>query len=129
MSPGPIRLALAFAAALALLCGCAPSDTLIFSTYTKVGVDISVANGTPSEAVFGYKRFEGALIPVDARHPPSDGHPQIPPIYASMDLRNGWLSGICVAQVFATGQAATEISHGGADNQPAAPNCKSGSGQ
>ncbi len=38
---------------------------LIFATYTKVGLHIGMSNQVPTEAVFAYKRFEGAIIPVD----------------------------------------------------------------
>jgi len=52
-----------------LLSGCRTGTHLLFfTTYTKVGLDISAVNGTPTQALFGYKRFEGAIVPVD---PPS----------------------------------------------------------
>jgi len=48
-----------------LLSGCRTSNHLLFMTYTKMGLDISTVNGTPTQALFGYKRFEGAIVPVD----------------------------------------------------------------
>lgn len=54
-------------AALAGLMGSACGDThLFFATYTKTGLHIELGEAAPSEAVFGYKRFEGAIIPVDS---------------------------------------------------------------
>lgn len=93
-------------AALGLLAtGCA-SRTLVFTTYTNVGLDISAANGTPTSAVFGYKRFEGAIVPVDpTRRTETDGDAMS--VYAAINLKNEWLQGLSVVQVFATGDAAT----------------------
>jgi hypothetical protein len=53
------------AAASLLLAGCSNTH-LIFTTYTKTGLDISLSNEIPTEVVFGYKRFEGTIVPVDA---------------------------------------------------------------
>ena len=86
------------------LCSCA-NDHLAFTTFTKVGLDISAAESTPTSAMFGYKRFEGALIPVDPKDTdidPGDVHS----VYAAIDLNNQWLGGIDIKQVFATGEAA-----------------------
>jgi hypothetical protein len=91
--------------------GCSASH-LVFSTYTKVGLDITVAEGTPTEAVFGYKRFEGAVVPVD----PEDPKGTLQSVYAGVCVRNSWLKGLKIGQVFATGTAATNL----ADNVDAA---------
>ena len=122
MNPNTLRtLTLLVAASTSV--GCASSKDLLFTTYTKVGVDISAVNGTPTEAVLGYKRFEGAIIPVDPEHEPAKGDPRIPSLYASMDFRNGWLSGLCIAQMFATGQAALNATEN-TDKLPVVPTCK-----
>lgn len=84
--------------------GCT-TNTLVFTTYTNFGLDISAANGTPTKAVFGYKRFEGAVVPVDpSKRTATDGDAMS--LLAAMDLENGWLNGLTVVEVFATGPAA-----------------------
>lgn len=88
------------AAVILFAAGCGSS--LIFTTYSKVGLDMSVANGAPAEAVFGYKRFEGAILPVDPSRPKEIGS-----VFAGMQVDNGWVDGLCIDQVFATGGAAT----------------------
>ena len=50
-------------AAIAGLCGACSSTHLIFATYTKAGVDVTLTDGAPTQLVFGYKRFEGAIVP------------------------------------------------------------------
>ncbi len=87
-----------------LVVGCTAKH-LAFTTYTKVGLDISTADGAPTQAVFGYKRFEGAIIPVQVQA--EDGsEPEVMSVYAALDLTNNWLEGLSILQVFATGQAA-----------------------
>jgi hypothetical protein len=79
--------------------GCA-TGSLAFVTYTKIGLDVSATDSQPTAALFGYKRFEGAIVPVDG------GEEEAMSIYAAIDLENHWLCGLDVVQVFATGQAA-----------------------
>lgn len=86
--------------------GCA-TDHLIFTTYTKVGLDMTVAEGTPTEAVFGYKRFEGAIVPVD----PDEEDAEVPSIYAGVCVENSWIYGLEVGQVFATGESAKNVAN------------------
>lgn len=99
---------------LATVTGCASGDNLIFVTYTKVGVDVSGVQQTPTDATFGYRRFEGAIIPVDRSEvgTVSVGSGQMPKdaasVFAQILLKNGWISGVTVSQVFATGDAAVE---------------------
>lgn len=100
---------LAFLTLAALpLCSCTPrqnSKNLVFATFTKTGLDISATGGTPTSAMFGYKRFEGAIIPVDpetSTGAETDAHS----VFAAMELNNDWLSGLDILQVFATGDAA-----------------------
>lgn len=93
-----------------LLAGC--GKRLLFTTYTKVGLDISTADGQTPNAVFGYKRFEGAIIPVDpdkATQATSD-QPGVASVYGAMDLKNEWFGGLRLFQVFATGKAADDAS-------------------
>jgi hypothetical protein len=94
----PIPLAMLVVAAACL--ACVGPDQLLFTTYTKVGLDISLTDGQPTEAVFGYKRFEGAIVPVD---PDAE---EAQSLYAGLCIDNGWLSGLTIGQVFATGEAA-----------------------
>jgi hypothetical protein len=96
-------------ALLAALPAC-QSDRLVFTTYSKIGLDVSSVNGTTAGFMLGYKRFEGALIPVDmskVSHQPSD----LMPVYASLIMRNGWFQGLKVSQFFATGDAAIGIAN------------------
>ena len=93
-------------------CGCGPSSDLLFATATKVGADVVAVNGTPVSAVIGYKRFEGASIPVspdveDAAGSTASETPKVQrSVYAGIDLQqNPWL-GLKTKQVFATGDAA-----------------------
>ena len=87
------------------------SDSLIFTTYTKVGLDVTATGATPTEAVFGYKRFEGAIIPVEPPEPadpndPQANDPKTHSVFAGLCIKNGWLGGLDIHQVFATGAAA-----------------------
>jgi len=106
------------------LCACA-SDSLIFTTYTKVGLDISATNQVPTQANFGYKRFEGAIIPVDienstAVESTADEESKLPSdaksVYAEVFVKNSWVQGLTIKQRFATGAAADK-----AANTPDAP--------
>jgi len=107
-------LPVAALAALASVSGC-KSNHLIFTTYTKVGLDVSTTDGQPTSALFGYKRFEGAIIPVDVDEQEMVGDPEIPKdarsVYAAIDLENSWLQGLKIYQVFATGEAATQAAN------------------
>ncbi len=92
---------------LALVSGCAPAKKLLFTTYTKVGLDMSAANNTPTHVMLGYKRFEGALIPVDVPESSKDAtQPEALSVFAAICLENGWFSGVKINQAFATGAAA-----------------------
>ncbi len=93
--------------ALALLPAC-QSDRLIFTTYTKFGVDLSATNGTTTGLMFGYKRFEGALVPVDMSMA-TGADTDLMPVFAALDLTNSWFNGIRLVQVFATGTAAKKL--------------------
>ena len=85
------------------------NDALVFTTYTKVGLHASATGNMPNNLMFGYKRFEGAIIPVDPTKPESD----VASVYAAISLTNGWFSGIHLQQVFATGDAAVSASTNG----------------
>lgn len=91
---------------LAITAGCASDQHLVFTTSTKFGVDITAADGSTTGLMFGYKRFEGAYVPVDPNHVDDEGNPDMPSLLAVLDLENGWLSGVDVFQLFATGTAA-----------------------
>lgn len=97
------RRSLAATALLSLLAfGCA-TDHLVFTTYTKVGIDVSSVDGQPAQAVMGYKRFEGAILPVDV----ANENQEAPSVFAGSIVRNGWFS-LDITQVFATGKAAEQ---------------------
>lgn len=107
------------AACLSLsLAACAPRN-LIFTTYTTVGLDVSATDAKPTKAVLGYKRFEGAIVPVDPDAPAnSDGTERdAMSVYAAVNMSNTWLNGLDLTQVFATGPAAVN-----AVNNPTALN-------
>jgi hypothetical protein len=92
----------------ASVAGCSTGN-LTFVTYTKLGLDISAANQTPTSVLFGYKRYEGAIIPVDpGAVSPDGGEPEAMSVYAAMNLSNHWLCGLDALQVFATGEAAVK---------------------
>lgn len=102
----PLRV-LTLLAVVSLTPGCGSTNHLVFTTHTKAGLDITATNGTPSGLMFGYKRFEGAIVPVDTKGALAAGQePKMMSIYASLDLNNGWFQGISIFQVFATGRAA-----------------------
>ncbi len=101
-------LLLPLACVLLAAAGC-HNDALVFTTYTKVGLHASATGNTPNNLMFGYKRFEGAIIPVDPTKPESD----VASVYAAISLTNGWFSGIQLQQVFATGDAAVSASTNG----------------
>lgn len=112
---------------LLVLGGCS-SGSLFFSTYTKVGLDMSITDGVPTQAMFGIKRFEGAIIPVkepdevsgdeaDASsgtgpgssgntNPATNQEKEAMSVFAAIELENSWISGLKIRQVFATGPAA-----------------------
>lgn len=94
-------LALVFAC----LWGC-QSDNLLLATHTKVGLDIALDGNTPTSGVFGYKRFEGAIVPVDDPRTPSS---EMESVFGALDVRNGWLNGMDIHQMLATGTAAEEL--------------------
>ena len=85
------------------------NDALVFTTYTKVGLHASATGNTPNNLMFGYKRFEGAIIPID----PANTNSEVASVYAAISLTNGWFSGIHLQQVFATGDAAVSASTNG----------------
>lgn len=98
-------------ATTALLCGCQSND-LVFTTYTKVGLHISAVDSTPTSVNFGYKRFEGAIIPVNRET--ATGKPEeAASLYAGMAVTNSWLRGLYIRQSFATGEAAVQAAKEG----------------
>lgn len=120
----------AFAAAISAAAGGCSANHLVFSTFTKVGLDVAVADSQPTSAMFGYKRFEGAIIPVDlcvvdeesdassdtetsstepkykAPCPAGTKEAEAMSVYAGMELNNRWVGGLELLQIFATGEAA-----------------------
>ena len=97
------------ACCLVVICAGCKNDTLVFSTYTKFGLHASATGNTPNNLMFGYKRFEGAIIPVDASKTNSD----VASVYAAIGLTNSWFSGLQLQQVFATGAAAELVATNG----------------
>jgi len=109
-------LLLAAAAAAAL--GCVGRH-LLFATHTRTGVAIAATGEVPTEFTFGYDRYEGALIQLEEpRAPWARGErpplsKELPHLYACITLQNGWLDGVGIAQVFATGEAAQSVAKSG----------------
>jgi hypothetical protein len=93
---------------LALMAGGCASKQLVFTTYTKVGLNITATGEVPNSLTFGYKRFEGAIIPVDPSKV-TNGSPEMPSVYAAIGVTNKWLKGLHIYQKFATGTAAENI--------------------
>ena len=101
----PVYLLTAASSVMAIT-GCKSND-LVFTTYTKVGLHITAVDSTPTSLIFGYKRFEGAIIPVDRDK--ATGKPEdVGSVYAAMAITNAWLKGLSIQQSFATGDAAVE---------------------
>lgn len=91
--------------------GCT-ANHLVFTTYTKVGLDVSTTNGQMVDGVFGYKRFEGAIIPVDHAANAGVADPKMASVFAGVSVRNSWINGLDLAQVFGTGEAAKNLASG-----------------
>lgn len=102
-------------AAICLLSAC-NSRHLVFTTYTKVGLDVTTTDGNTPHGVFGYKRFEGAIIPYEpVCNDPNDvttcNTQDAASVYAAIDVDNRWFGGISILQVFATGDAAVDVAN------------------
>lgn len=93
--------------AAALTSGC-QSKQLVFTTYSKVGLHVSATGQVPNNMIFGYKRFEGAIVPVDLAKA-AEGNPEIASVYAAIAITNKWGNGLHIYQRFATGAAAEEL--------------------
>ncbi len=93
-----------------LLPGCARD--LIFTTYTTVGVEVKGTNNIPTAMRLAYKRFEGAIVPVQLNKP-GNAHS----IFAGMEVKQHGFR-VQVAQVFATGEAAILAAGGDAEGKP-----------
>ena len=85
-------------AATLLVAGCAKD--LLFMTYTTLGVELTGQGNIPTSVRLAYKRFEGAVIPVD----PKTGAEALS-VLASIDAEQS-LWTVRVNEVFATGEAA-----------------------
>lgn len=83
------------------LAGCARN--LLFSTYTTLGFELQARGTMPTALRLAYKRFEGAIIPVDVGDVTV---PEAHSVLASFDANQTWFQGIRITQVFATGAAA-----------------------
>lgn len=91
-----------------LMSGC--GRDLIFTTYTTVGVEVKGVNNIPTALRLGYKRFEGAVVPVDLKaRDAQEKHLPAHSIFAGMEVEQKAF-GVRVAQVFATGEAAKAAS-------------------
>ena len=91
---------------LVILCLGCEANHLVFTTYTKVGLDISATDAQPTQMMLGYKRYEGAIVPVELPESAGEVQEEAMSVYSAMELRNDWFDGLEVLQVFATGQAA-----------------------
>ncbi len=106
-----LRLITIVLAAMGTGCG----RDLVFTTYTTLGVEIKGVNNVPTSLRLAYKRFEGAIIPVDLKatdHDDNQAHAPAHSIFAGMDVQQGGF-GVKVAQVFASGKAATNAAKKG----------------
>lgn len=93
---------------LFLAAGCGTRN-LLFTTYTTIGLDVSATDAKPTKAVLGFKRFEGAIIPVNPKQEKDPKkNPDVASVYAAIDLDNHW-TGLSVCQVFATGDPAKNL--------------------
>jgi len=82
-------------AAVALVCGCANPDSVVFVTNTSIGIDVG---GTPPIAAIAYDRMEGYIAP---RY----DNGAVPPVVASLET-GGTVFNPKIRQVYATGSAA-----------------------
>lgn len=96
---------------------------LVFATYTKGGLDVTFADTTPGQIVFGYKRFEGAIVPVaittvdkdDENTENNDDQSNDKPmaaLFAAVKVDANWADGLKIYQDFATGDAAKQAAQG-----------------
>lgn len=83
-----------------LACSGGCGRNLVFTTYTMFGVEIKGEGTMPTALRLAYKRFEGALIPVDISDD-AKAHS----VLATIDARQGAFH-VHISQVFATGRAA-----------------------
>lgn len=100
-----------------LVAGCSifKEDHLIMSTYTRIGLHVTSTDGKPTGAQFGYKRFEGAIIPVNPEDTEVvDGKQQekdVMSTFSTAQVDNSWIKGLTVRQLFGTGQAAINLAN------------------
>ena len=85
------------------------SNAVVFSTSTRLGIEISAAEGGQQHALIGYKRFEGVTMPM--REDQGELISEAYSIYAFYKLETGSLllpdlKPIQVDQRFAMGEAA-----------------------
>ena len=98
-----LALALAWIPLTHLACS---ANHLVFTTTTKVGLDLSGSQAQPGNLMFGYKRFEGAIVPVDVAAAMNNPGVDAMSVYALINLDNKWFEGLNILQIFATGEAA-----------------------
>jgi len=115
-------IAIAGTACLTVILAACTTDHLAFTTYTKVGLDISSIEKAPAQMTFGYKRYEGAIVPVgvdNSQVAVRNGDPKtklpndVASVYAEMFIDNSWLRGLTIKQKFATGEAANQAANSG----------------
>jgi len=99
-------LTLAASVACLMATGCT-SRHLVFTTYTRVGINMTAAGEVPTNLGLGYKRFEGLIIPVDPSKA-DPAKPNLPSVRASLKFHNRWFKGLDLEQDFATGEAAAK---------------------
>lgn len=93
---------------LAMLAGCS-TESLLFSTKTSVGIDLSATNGAP-RLNLGYDRTEAAIVPAK---PDGGTHSVLGGLDADLSMNE-----VRIKQLFATGQAAQiAASHAQAQGQ------------
>jgi hypothetical protein len=91
---------------VAVSCVGCQTDHLVFTTYTKAGLDISATDAQPTQLMLGYKRYEGAIVPVELPKVEDAEEGEAMSVYAAMELNNEWFGGLEIMQIFATGKAA-----------------------
>jgi len=99
--------AILLVAAWLVICVSGCGRHLIFTTYTTIGVEVKGVNNVPTALRLAFKRFEGAVVPVDPSERDENGNErEMHSVVSGLDFKQSAFR-TQVAQVFATGDAAT----------------------
>lgn len=86
----------------ALAVSACKGNNLVVATYTKTGLHVTAVDTVPTDAVFGFKTFQGEVLPVDPESPDA----RASSVIAGVHISNSWLKGLKARSLIATGTAA-----------------------